>query len=344
MSEEPQFPIIELQGSARTRGQGHGEQCRERIQRTVAFYFDDLFLDSPLAPESLRGRAEEVKDVLGRHAPRVAEEIEGIAEGSALPPWQVYTLNARTEILNARVPECTSLYLAETRVLAQTWDWVEPLEALCVVLRHEREDGFTYVSLVEPGMVGKIGMNSAGVGVCLNILFAAHNLSGLPVHTLIGEVLNCADFAAARARMDSSGLGKASHLLVGDGSGEAVSMEFMGDERHALLPVDGVLVHTNHCLAHGEAGRQRDVATSCARYDYVTAELQRAGAQDFARAVELLSTSAGDGGPLRPYQRIGVLRNHPVGSCATVVMELAEKRFHVRRGPQVGRGFSTIQL
>jgi isopenicillin-N N-acyltransferase-like protein len=44
-----------------------------------------------------------------------------------------------------------------------------------------RPDGHQLIQLTEPGILGKIGMNSAGVGVCLNILAA-----GLPGYHIGG--------------------------------------------------------------------------------------------------------------------------------------------------------------
>jgi isopenicillin-N N-acyltransferase like protein len=268
--------------------------------------------------------------------------MAGIAEGGGVPPWQIHVLNARTEIINARTGECSALYFAASGVLAQNWDWLEPLEAECVVITHERPDGHRYVAFGEPGMVAKIGLSSAGVGVCLNILFAPHDLTGLPVHVLIGALLNAAGFEQARALLEDAGRGKASHLLVADGGGHAVSMEYFGDSRYALAPVDGVLLHTNHCLGLGAAGRTAELANSCARHDQLKAALDADPRRDLARAREMLSSDAGgDDALLRAYRAQSVLGNRRVGTCATVLMELAAGRLHLRRGPSAGAPFAS---
>ena len=235
-TREYRFPEIHVRGTPRARGQAHGETLRGAIRDTYTFYMERLFAGGPLTPEAIEARARQVLDLVARRAPRLAAEIEGIAAGAGLPAWQVGVLNARTEILNARGGECSTTYFGAHHVLAQTWDWVEPLEAQCAVLVHARDDGHRHVRLVEPGMLAKIGLNDSGLGVCLNILFAPHDLDGLPVHVLIAEILACTDFAAARAALEQAGLGKASHLLVADAAGQAVSMEYMGGERHALAP------------------------------------------------------------------------------------------------------------
>lgn len=338
------FMHVEVRGDARARGRAHGEALRERVRSTCAFYLEDLFADSPLGADGIRTRAAEVGTIVARLAPARAAEIAGIAEGAALPDWQIHALNGRTEILNANVPECTALWFAGSHVLGQNWDWVEPLEALAVVVTHEREDGSRYVVFVEPGMVGKIGLNDAGVGVCLNILFAPHGLDGLPVHVLSGALMDATDAADARRIMLGSGLGKASHVLAADAGGKCAAVEFMGDERHEISPREGLLVHTNHCLAHGERARTDAFATSCARFDRA---LALAGAQPggVARMKEILLThSPGEDALNRPYKPQSVLGEHRVGTCASIVMELDERRFHVRRGPGAGGAFQTWTL
>ncbi|MGE0487128.1 MAG: C45 family autoproteolytic acyltransferase/hydrolase [Gammaproteobacteria bacterium] len=339
------FATLEVDGDAAARGQAHGEAFRPRIQRTCAFYLDELFAGVPLDRAALRARAETIGAIVARLAPRQADEIDGIAAGAALPAWQVHLLNARTEILNARVDECSALYFAASRVQGQTWDWVEPLEDLCVVITHTRPDGHRYVAFGEPGMVGKIGLSAAGVGVCLNILFAPHDLSGLPVHVLIGAILNAASHDEARATIDAAGRGKASHLLVGSADGRALSVEFFGDERHLLEAVDGVLLHTNHCLGRGAAGRTPALTNSCARYDDLVEQVTANPARDLARARTILSSTAGGADALlRAYRPSEVFPGQRVGSCATVLMELEHRRLHVRRGPDAAAPFQVFTL
>lgn len=344
-TREYRFPEIHVRGTPRARGLAHGEALRGAIRDTYTFYMERLFAGGPLTPEAIEARARQVLDLVAQRAPRLGAEIEGIAAGADLPAWQVGVLNARTEILNARVGECSTLYFGTSQVLAQNWDWVEPLEAQCAVLVHERDDGHRHVSLVEPGMLAKIGLNDSGLGVCLNILFAPHDLDGLPVHVLIAEVLACTDFAAARAALEQAGLGKASHLLVADAAGQAVSMEYMGGERHALAPVDGVLLHTNHCLAHGAAGRRQDLGHSCNRYDGLAAAIAADPARDLDRARAILSDADRDEPLLlQPYHEQVLLGRERVGTCATVLMELDARRFHIRRGPHAAAPFQTVAL
>lgn len=345
MSTQNSFPVLDVVGDARARGTAHGEALRARIASTFAFYMDDLFAGGPLDRTAIAGRAARIRELTSVYAPDMVEEIDGIAAGSGLEPWKIFVLNARTEIINARVNECSALFFVDHRVLAQNWDWLEPLEDLCVVIRHQHPDGHRHLAFCEPGMVAKIGMNSAGLGVCLNILFAAHHLSGLAVHILIGALLNCRDFAQARDLLNQCGLGKASHLLVAASSGEALSMEYFGDTAHELEAQAGALMHTNHCLGLGAAGRSADLANSCARYDLLETKVRRAEDLDVAAAKRILiSEEGGDDALMRAYTPQAFLGTQRVGTCATLVMELTEQRMHIRRGPTPQAQFTTLDV
>lgn len=343
--EQLRFAELDVRGDARARGQAHGEHFSARIAETFSFYMDSLFAGGPLGPQQIADRAQQIPALVSRYAPMMSDQIEGIAQGCGLPAWKIYVLNARTEILNARIDECSALFFTDTGVLAQNWDWVEPLEALCVLIHHGCEDGHSYLAFGEPGMVGKIGLNSAGLGVCLNILFAPHNLTGLPVHILIGALLNCRSYSQAEQLLANCGLGKASHLLLASANGDAVSMEYFGDERHALLPENGVLMHTNHCLGRGAAGRTSDLANSCARYDRMVSAVAAAKNRDLgdAKAI-LLSEEGGEDALMRAYKPQSVLGDHLVGTCACIVMELGPRRMHIRRGPGPADDFLNVSL
>ena len=66
--------------------------------------------------------------------------------------------------------ECTTLAFKNQRILGQNWDWESDIEELAVILDIETEDGHRILTMTEPGMIGKIGMNNHGVGVGLNFM------------------------------------------------------------------------------------------------------------------------------------------------------------------------------
>jgi len=323
---------IDISGEPAQRGRDYGRQAARRIQDTFAFYDRYLFRAGPLAPHQIRERAQRVAELIDAFDPGFTAEIHGIAKGAALEPWQLYALNARTEILNARASECTALYFQNTSLLGQTWDWVRELEDLMLLLRVQYPDGRTLLTLTEPGMLAKVGLNDAGLGVCLNILLSPHALDGVPVHVLLRKVLECADLESVGDAMRRAGSGRSSHFLVGDDAGRCFSIEFAGGAQRELQPQNGVLLHTNHCLAPGLEGSV--LPTSMERYQQAQLHLGRSQAQDHDTMLALLSDdSRGDESILCPYHPEATLGGLDVGTCATVIMDLPARRMHLRRGP-----------
>ncbi len=201
-------------------------------------------------------------------------------------------LNARTEILAAhghvRAAECstaacTADAAAGGRALAaQTWDWLPELADLWFVWTIEHPDGRVVHTLTEPGIVGKIGVSAAGVGVLLNIL--RHDRDGAPigtpVHVACRRVLDEATtFEEALALLRSMRPSASSCLTVADAV-TAACAEVSPAGLGLHLPDDrGLVAHTNHFLA--EPGRDGDLEAATypdtvARLEAVERALERA--------------------------------------------------------------------
>lgn len=337
------FPVIKLSGDARARGLSYGRQLGSRIHRTFAFYHDVVFRNAALPKAELQKRTVDLMALTRGVFPELVKEIEAIAEAAEIEPWCVFLLNARTEVLNASVGECTSLAVPETRILAQTWDWIRELEELVVITEVEKDDGQRFVTLVEPGMLAKIGMNSRGFGVGLNFLKAEQSLDGVPVHLVLRALLECSNLAEAREVIRRSGLGKASFIPVATATGEAAGFEFAGNGMAELEPVDGVLLHTNHCLSDRLSSEM--LGSSAERLATTAAHL----ANDAARGVEAMNrflsdATQGENAVQCAYRARPELNGLEVGTCATIIMDLAAGAFHFRRGPDGAGGFDVLRV
>jgi len=340
----PRFDHFVFSGNPKARGLAYGETLRERVHATYALYADSLFSGSALSPDEIRARGDRVRQLIDDFDPALTTELDAVAHGAGLPAWQIYVLNARTEILNAPVGECTAAFFSGSATLGQNWDWVRPLESLAALVTWDLGDDRRLLVLTEPGMLGKIGFNDRGLGVCLNILFSAHALNGVPVHVLTRAVLDCGSVAEARALMQRSGFGKSSHLLVGDAGGDACSMEFAAGERFEVDPEDGVWLHTNHCVADAGCDKAVRIPTTVERLGtargWMAANTHRdvAGMKDM-----LLDESPGAGALNVHYHPEPLLDNQDVGTCATIVMDLPGREMHIKRGPD-DADFDTLPL
>ena len=335
------LPVISMSGGPEQRGRIYGEQAGERIRDTFAFYFEAIFKNSALSQDEIERRATRVKSLINDYAPEYCVEIKAMAQAADIEEWKIYVLNARTEILNAPIAECTSLYFEQTRILGQTWDWIKELEALMVILRYEMDDGHVITTLSEPGMLAKIGMNNAGLGVCLNFLSSTNELNGVPVHIVLRAILDCRDINTARQRIAESGKGKSSHFLVADLDGQSFGMEFANGQCGELAAENGVLMHTNHCVAPGMDSTM--LPTSAERLAMAKQQSRELNAYRLAdmQAI-LLDDSQGTNSIQAPYHPEEVLGGLDVGSCATVIMDLAKNNFYIKKGPGASSDFESM--
>lgn len=340
------FPHFNFSGDARARGLAYGRTLSQRINAVFAYYRERLFAKSGLSDTQLNERAERVRTMISAFNGEYVTELDAIAEAAGVPRWQIYVLNARTEILNADIGECTSLCFPEARLLGQTWDWFEEFEEFAVLVTYRRPGAPDVLALTEPGMLAKIGLNSFGVGICLNFLQHKHALGGIPVHILTRAVLDCDSVKAARLCAARSGYGKSSHFLIADSEGDVNSIEFMGDTAAEVEPITTAYLHTNHCIFPGAPDdATEETSSSALRLDAGQTYLQNNAKRTFSVMQHLLSRE--DGGDFainNPYHPSVNFPGERIGTCATLLMDLARRQIHVRKGPHDKNPFRVYAL
>src|SRR4029079_13548335 len=106
------------------------------------------------------------------------DELQGIADGAGVSVKELLAGNTRHQLTSGR-HECS--VIGDGHVLAQNWDWHPDLQE-STLLWIVRENGGWFASMTEAGMLAKIGMNDAGLGVCLNLLRCSEDggLEGTP--------------------------------------------------------------------------------------------------------------------------------------------------------------------
>lgn len=337
MTKPQPIPRITLSGSPRQRGLMHGEGLREEIAAVLALY-RELFA---LPDAEVQRRAEHFAAISRRSAPELCEEIEGIAEGAGQPAYWLHALNARSELLSApgngypqpAWGECTALWFEERALMGQTWDWMQDLEPLIAVLDIQHPDGHRLMTLSEPGMVGKIGVSSAGVAVGLNFVRTTTAVTGLPVHLLLRQLLECRHPRDIDGCLQAAGCGRSAHILIGRADAPGLGMEFTGSRQHRLQPKAGVLTHTNHFLAE-PLDPGPDGPSSRARLQQAN-ELAAAGKQDWDHLLNILNHRQHAEFPISvswrqmPGWQLGLM-----GTVCAVAMDLRAGVLAIRRGPQ----------
>ena len=199
------FPIIKIRGNAEDRGRQHGTLLKERIHRTIKFNQSQF----QLPEEEVLEFADQFRKATLAFREELYVEIEALARAAAVDPLWIYALNGRTELLNLNPMECTTLAFKNQGLIGQNWDWESDMEELAVILDIEKEDGHRIMTMTEPGMIGKIGMNHCGVGVCLNFMtIENYQPCGIPLHVILRTILDSKSLDEAQSQLKILGMDK----------------------------------------------------------------------------------------------------------------------------------------
>ncbi|MDP6447580.1 MAG: C45 family autoproteolytic acyltransferase/hydrolase, partial [Pirellulaceae bacterium] len=207
----------------------------------------------------------------------------------------------------------------------------------------ELENGLRILTMTEPGIIGKVGFNSNGLGVCLNILRRDGPLDGLPVHIVLRAVLESPSFETARRRIRAAGGGKASNLLVGDAHGNSANFEFTADGVWEPATSGDWSFHTNHYQTKPVNPNRGSYECSFTRLE-TSQRLAGGGDGSRRQIIELLHDQSTDWPIHRcftPHPEIG-----PLGTVATLLMDLPSRRLSVQRAALDGakHAFHDCQL
>jgi len=327
-----EFPELTISGSPDHRGNAHGDALAAEIEATIDFYATAFKKTSA----DIFDRAEHFRRVIQEYNPAYCQEIEGIAAGAKIkePLW-IYALNARSEILALEASgsrnECTSLCFQPTGLLGQNWDWGRRLEKLVVLLQIRISADHTIQMLTEPGIIGKIGLNSHGIGTCLNILLINQPLDGVPIHIVLRAILDAGTLEEARMAVQRSGYGKASSILFGDHAGDFNYVEFAGDQAFLKQCQGQFAVHTNHYLERPINTENEDFCGSYTRYRVATEKASALSHFSIDEMKAILMDRSNRKYPIwRAYEPDDDLQES--GTVATIIMDLKALQLHVRRG------------
>ena len=253
MTELVQPLLVSTDGDARQRGLQRGRECREQVAACWEVYLR-LFAAHGLVPGQLRDAGLAALDAVADWAPDLADEMVGTAEGAGLEGWHVGALNARTEILSlstrARPGECSTVVSTRTPVVSmQTWDWHAELAGSWHLQRVTTATG-TFVGLTEHGILAKIGVNDAGVGVHLNVLGHRDDAPGaVPVHVAAAQVLHAATSADHAVELLVGAPVRTSSAVTVVTETAAVTVELSPAGAEVVRSDEHHLLHTNHFLA-----------------------------------------------------------------------------------------------
>ncbi|WP_326551048.1 C45 family peptidase [Micromonospora sp. NBC_01813] len=259
-------PVISVSGTPAECGAGYGVAAAGLVADNLERYLRRFRDEAGLSRAAVRIAGSTFRSASHAAHPRVAEMLDGLAEGAGVAVDEIYALNARTELLYGARPDgadggCTAAGVLGTRtrdghlLLGQNWDWHPDQRDTMVLLRTVDEHGAVVLTLAEAGMLAKTGLNSAGLGVCVNMLgsdrdgLAAGRAPGVPYHVLLRAVLEAGSLGQASRVACRTTRNASINLLLGQAGpygGELLDLEVVPGDVGWLHPTDGILTHANH--------------------------------------------------------------------------------------------------
>lgn len=261
------FPHVRVSGSAHERGRQYGEQSAERVRRSIEAYAGVFAHYAQWDWARVTQEARRFVPAVEDFGPAFLEEVRGIADGAGVDFLDVMAINVRTEVMYAakarnaaavlpRTLECTSFAAVpddgRAVLVGQNWDWKTHAFETAVVLECEPDDGPSFVTAVEAGLLAKTGFNEHGVGIVTNALASDRDMGepGVPYHVLLRALLAAETPTAALASLQKSSRSSSAHYLIAHRDQLAVSVEAVPggfDDLHLAQPDErGILLHGNH--------------------------------------------------------------------------------------------------
>ena len=250
------FPMIVVEGSARERGRAHGAGLGTQVTAGVEQYLRRFQHFAGLDRSAAHLAAARFIEPIRAYDPEILEEMEGIAEGAQLEFSDVLAMNCRSELMfGTRAPaECSSFALQPSitatghTYVGQNWDWgTEIIDTIAIVAIRQEPAKPDILLLDEAGVVGRMGLNSSGIGLCTNTLLAEQSSpTGVPYNVLLRGVLNTRRLDDAIGALIRPERAISSNHLIGDARGQTIDIEVTPEEFDSIPPRGGIITHGNH--------------------------------------------------------------------------------------------------
>jgi isopenicillin-N N-acyltransferase like protein len=364
-----ELPLLHLQGSPYRQGVQHGRRLRNQIASNVEVYRARMRA-SGLTDDGINERARQYLGVFTREDAVYRAIMDGIVEGSGRPLLDIALLNARYELLYSAWSEfgrptaasidggdCTSfggagVFEGGGVQIGQNWDWFTGVEG---ALLQWKSGDTTVLGFTEAGVAGaKIGLNSAGVGLCVNGLGTSADswkTSSVPFHLRTWRILQSTSLEQAVGHALVPQPACSANFFIGSTARGVVDLETSPlGSRLLHQPSGKPLVHANHFRNPDALGVHESwletgrVSTfhRCDRMQSLLHETEAPVPRD--RLHEAMRDH--DGGPL-------AVCRHPVEAdpedlrthtAFAVHLELDERRMSYTWGPPCESEFTTVAI
>lgn len=345
------LPLISVSGTPAECGAAYGAEAAGLIAANNDTYLARFQARAGLGRSEVHAWGTEFRATTQQHHPRIAAMLDGVAEGSGVAVEEIYALNGRTELLyGAAARECTALgVIGDGTVIGQNWDWHPDQRPYSLLLSTTDENGFSVATLAEAGMLGKAGLNSAGLGVCVNMLGCDRDgvRGGVPYHVILRAALESSDLTVALRRVCSSPRSASINLLIGQaydgpGGGEVIDVELVPGDVGLLHPDEqGRIAHANHLESNVAV---RDYLKDLGSSSFFRAARARRLLASGMSMVDILADHAGFPNAICRHVDERDTDDDRSETIFSVIMDLDDKRLGIAEGPPCAHTYEWVTL
>lgn len=361
------LPFLRVAGPPGEIGKAHGRAAADLVAHNIEVYFRRFADEAELPRREVLRRAGIYWEAVCRQTPEFAAMVQGIASGARQPLLQIAAVNLRFEFLygefsrigqielgGAPSPagECTAFAVmpdvsddGHLRI-GQNWDWIPDVAGL--LLHVTRPDGLRVLCVTEAGVAGgKIGLNSAGLGLVINGLLSNEDdwsRVGRPFHARTWEVL-CSRTLPQAQEAASGGVRScsANYLIAQAGAsaaGEAIDLETAPRGICRLEPSGGILAHANHFLDPDRLSiwepiveERRSTYHRCSRMERLLADARSSGRISGEALQHILRDHDEYPDSICRHPHPALPGPERYQTVVSVVMDLHAGRLHIAAGP-----------
>jgi isopenicillin-N N-acyltransferase-like protein len=360
-----QLPLVRAEGGAYERGWQHGRACGDLIGRYPDVLAEVLEDEGRMRALSIRpGRltraelctaARAFAPSLEAFAPHLMHEIRGIADGAERPFDEVLLINVRAEVLGllntrgAPLDGCTAFAVGPTRTVSgavlagQNLDQDPRNGDLLIVLHVVPEVGPAVLMCTFAGLVGYLGINSAGLAVMQNsVSTPTWRPEGMPHYFMKRVLLEQTSLNGCLEVLRGAQVCSSGNYVLADASAGQVTDGELTPEGLAIVesPDSDAVVHTNHFL-HPDLVPREALLPNLPDSTDRRARMQALVGCDGSLSVPDFQTA------LRDHQGYptSICRHQPgLATIASIVAEPLAGRLHIAAGTPCTTVYATYAL
>ncbi len=281
------FPIIAYLAnqSPRERGRMHGESHRDPIRELFEIRLALMREKNPaLDADAIRKLAAEQWTATEAYAPNLADEIQGISDGSGLSLEELVVLNNYTDFRDIELNEegCSVVYTRynDTPLAGQTWDMHGTAKNfVCCISIANDDSQLTQVLFSLVGCIGMMGYTDRGTMVGINNINTDGAVPGALWPVVVRETLAQPSHPEMSEHLANAPVTAGHNYLLGSQALGQMweTMPGLAEKVDSIeAPDDGYIFHTNHCLGDQAKSRESKLSqnsTTHIRYDLLKKKL-----------------------------------------------------------------------